>query len=177
MPKLDLVKSGKYTEPQLVGISWAVGIGASAILSTFIIIWAKKKLDKKYVMGPDGRHVLSPEYLAVVEAERLEKVKKIEAKQLEAMNAKSRYELGRDSPQEAIVVPESDIDVTAKISKPASSDRDSSDHGMKFKKSFKDILAKKAAFHGVNVDVVTIEGDAKLGMPLGQAAAGAQQLY
>eukprot|EP00741_Cyanophora_paradoxa_P004704 tig00000826_g4566.t1 len=97
MPKMDLVGSGQFTEAELVGISWAVGIGASAILSTIIIFWAKHTLDKKYVKNEEGRHVLSPEYIARVE-EAAAKARAAKLSKLKASPPPVAVAVGSSSP-------------------------------------------------------------------------------
>eukprot|EP00741_Cyanophora_paradoxa_P000382 tig00000404_g373.t1 len=141
MPKMDLVGSGQFTEVQLVGVSWAVAIGASAILSTIVIFWAKRVLDKKYVLGPDGRNVLSPEYVASVEA----------------ASAKMASKEGKVSPATGTDDRDLDVDGDEKVAGRAGKQSTFKDY---LSRSF--MKAKKAALHGVNVDVVSVAGDAKL---------------
>eukprot|EP00741_Cyanophora_paradoxa_P004834 tig00000836_g4690.t1 len=151
MPNMDLIGSGQFTEAQLVGVSIAVGVGASAILSTIMILWAKKTLDYKYVMGPDGKNVLSPQALAEAEQEKA----KVHALQMKTLYTDS----AKVSPSADGTGPAVDA-----LDGASSSNGEKKGAGSTFKDVLRKSLmkAKNAALKGVNVDVVSIEGKTEI---------------
>eukprot|EP00741_Cyanophora_paradoxa_P000380 tig00000404_g371.t1 len=151
MPKLDLVGSGMYTEGQIAGIAWAVAIGAGCIFGAGVIYWGKSTLDKKYVMGEHGRHVLNPDYVAAIQAKADEMKAKAAAK-VEA-SAKVSPDLYSGDGGGVLKHGESEA-MEGTIAQRA-----------KGTSTFKDVIrnsfskAKKAALRGVDVDVVSVGED------------------
>eukprot|EP00741_Cyanophora_paradoxa_P001519 tig00000492_g1470.t1 len=159
MPKLDLVGSGMYTEGQIAGIAWAVAIGAGCIMGAGVIYWAKSTLDKKYIMGENGRHVLNPEYVAAIQ-KKLDEAKAKAAAKIEVSAAKvspahalGAFSSADDSEDVGKRADGGDLK-RAHSESPASAPKGAS--------TFKDVLlasftkAKKAALRGVDVDVVSV---------------------
>mmetsp|Transcript_24617 Transcript_24617/g.42376 ORF Transcript_24617/g.42376 Transcript_24617/m.42376 type:complete len:550 (+) Transcript_24617:75-1724(+) len=93
MPKLDL--RSKYTEGQLVAMSWAVGIGMGVILGGFMIFFGKRVIAQRFELQADGKYHRKPK-VAQIEEGKIQPV--------DALSLKSEFADGKIDADDVIQV-------------------------------------------------------------------------